>query len=570
MNSDTNPILVLGAGINGAAIARELALNGAGVALVDTADISFGTTAYSSRLVHGGLRYLEHGEFDLVRESLAERSRLLRLAPQFVRPLQLFIPVENRWGGFLAAAARFLHWPASLAASTPARGAWLVRTGLWMYDTYARDPSLPRHATHRLGSAGSPPVDPQRFVALCSYYDAQLRFPERFTLALLEDARRVAAENGTEFRVFTYHQARLAEGTVTLSPTLPPTVGAENSSPPVTFQPAAIVNATGAWVDATLARLGVASKPLIGGTRGSHFITSQHRVRAQLGDSGIYAEAPDGRPVFILPFGDGTLVGTTDLPYSGDPAAAAATPEELDYLLETANRILPEARLTRDDIDMHYCGVRPLPHVDSSSPAAITRRHWMEEHPGASPPLFSVIGGKLTTCRSLAEESAGTILNRLGLPKRADSRERPLPGAEAYPLDPAARQAEWERLARRFGVSTAAIERIAALVGTRLVPILSSLPDTAAGDPRQVALLAGTPLPKSFAHWMIENEWTATLDDLVERRLMLVFDGELTINCLRELAELLVVAGKLNAENSASAVAATAERLRVHFGKRLS
>lgn len=565
MQSDTRPILVLGAGINGSAIARELVLNRLPVVLVETEDIAFGTTAYSSRLIHGGLRYLEYGEFSLVRESLAERTRLLRLAPQFVQPLELFIPVENYWRGFLSAAAKFLHWPARLAAATPPRGAWLVRIGLWMYDTYARDPTLPKRATHHLNSPGVPAVNPRRYVSLCSYYDAQVRFPERFTLALLEDARRVAAENRTRFEVFTHHRAELSGKTVKVKRTQ----GGNETGIATTFEPAAIINATGAWVDSTLARLGVDSKPLIGGTKGSHFITSVPRLRELLGGKAIYAEAADGRPVFILPFGKATLVGTTDLPFTGDPATAVSTSDELQYLLATANGILPDARLTAEDIDLHYCGVRPLPHVDATTPGAITRRHWMQEHPGVSPPLFSVIGGKLTTCRSLAEESAAKVLGRLGLPVVGNSEDRMLPGAEAFPREPAARQREWERLGKRFGLPAESIERITALVGTQAIPILSSLPDTGAGGNQTVEFLSGTLLPKSFAAWVIEHEWVETLDDLVERRLMLVFDRELSEACLRELAELLVAAGKLEATNIDAAVEQTTARLQKHFGKRL-
>lgn len=559
------PILVLGAGINGAAIARELVLNRVPVVVVDTADIAFGTTAYASRLIHGGLRYLEYGELDLVRESLAERTRLLRLAPQFVRPLQLFIPVENRWRGWLSAAAKFFQLPWRLSATAPPRGAWLVRTGLRLYDAYARDPVLPRHETHRVGSPGTPPVDPRRFVAVCSYFDAQIPYPERFTLALLEDARRMAEEEGVEFRVLTYHQAELQGSTVEVTPLLRTSGGTATWR----FEPAAIVNATGAWVDMTLKKLHVESPLLIGGTKGSHFLTSQSRLRGLLGDHGIYAEAADGRPVFILPLGQNVLVGTTDLPFAGDPAAAVASGEELEYLLATVNHIFPQARLTADDIDWHYCGIRPLPHVGEQAPAAITRRHWMQEQPGAAVPTYSIIGGKLTTCRSLAEESVAKLLGRLGLPRIGDSRDRLLPGAEAFPREASARLAEWDRLANRFGVPRESIERITGLVGTRAVPILSSLPDTAADEQRPVELLTGTFLPRSFVAWVIRSEWVETLDDLVERRLMLLFDPDLGESCLREMAEMLVTAEKLDASQIGNAVKGTITRLSDHFGKRV-
>ena len=181
------------------------------------------------------------------------------------------------------------------------------------------------------------------------------------------------------------------------------------------------MNATGAWVDHTLGSLGVESKRLMGGTKGSHFVTSHARLQKLLAGRAIYTEAGDGRPIFILPFVNGTLIGTTDEPFEGDPAKAVATPRELEYLVTAVNDVFPDLRLTTGDIDMHYAGVRPLPYSDATTPAAISRRHWMEPNPTSDVPLFSIIGGKLTTCRSLAEEAAGTILTRLGLEPRANS-----------------------------------------------------------------------------------------------------------------------------------------------------
>ena len=207
MAEQDKTILVLGAGINGVAITRELLLNGVPVCLVDQGDIAGGTTAYSSRLIHGGLRYLEYGEFHLVRESLEERERLLQLAPHFVRPLHLFIPVQRRASGVYSAARKFLGWPTASQDKYVPRGLWLVRMGLRLYDWCARHSSLPRHRGHRLDEPSVPPVDPQQFRWLVSYYDAQVEFPERFVLAMLEDARRLAAEQGVPLDVYTYHRA---------------------------------------------------------------------------------------------------------------------------------------------------------------------------------------------------------------------------------------------------------------------------------------------------------------------------------------------------------------------------
>ena len=558
-----SPTLILGAGINGAALARELVLAGMPVVVVDIGDLARGATAFSSRLIHGGLRYFEYGEFDLVRESLAERTRLLRLAPQFVRPLKLFIPVSNRWGGVRESALRFLKVRSQAGRKPPHRGLWLVRAGLKLYDWYARDPTLPRHQVVSTGSPATPPVDRQRYPWLCAYYDAQIRYPERFVVALFGDARRLAEEQKIDFQLLTYHRATLTGSTVTVRRH----VDAADETPAITqFQPAAVINATGAWVDHTLAEeLHVPAVKLMGGTKGSHFVTSHAPLRAAVEHGGIYAEAPDGRPIFILPFGSSVLVGTTDLPYSGDPADAVATEEELDYLLSAVDLVSPGVRLSRADIDLHYSGVRPLPRIDETTPAAITRRHWLEEHTGAKVPLFSVIGGKLTTCRSLAESSVATIRGRLGLDAAPrTSRDRPVPGGEAYPSDESSLHRHWQELAERSGFAVEQVRAVWELCGTQTAETLSQTDASGRENVRD------TDLPRSFVRWIIEHEWVRSLDDLVERRLMLLYDRRLSEATLRCLAGLLAEAGVLPAEQVEAEVRRTAERLHRHFGKNLA
>ena len=294
-----------------------------------------------------------------------------------------------------------------------------MRFGLWLYDRYARDPTLPKHKSHRPTDANVVPVDNSKYRWVCSFSDAQVVYPERFTIALLTDGQRIAAEQGNEFTVSTYREASLRNGAVSIRH-----VG--QSETVREFQPAAIINATGAWVDHTLQSLGVESKRLMGGTKGSHFVTSHARLQTLLAGRAVYTEAPDSRPIFILPFVNGTLIGTTDEPFEGDPSTAVATPRELEYLVTAVNDVFPDLRLSTDDIEMHYAGVRPLPFSDATTPGAISRRHWLEPHPHSAVPMFSIIGGKLTTCRSLAEEAAGTILKRLGLEQRANSQNREL------------------------------------------------------------------------------------------------------------------------------------------------
>lgn len=505
------PILVLGGGINGGAVARELALNGVEVWLVDTADLAFGATAYSSRLIHGGLRYLEYGEFSLVRESLAERGRLLRLAPHLIKPLRLYIPVRNRWGGLLQAAGKFLRLPFRSKRSAH-RGLRVVQVGLWLYDRFAADDDLPRRSLHWLDEPNVPHVNPHVAQRMWAYSDAQIMYPERFVIALLDDARQLATGHGRPFRVFTYSRAMLHDDAVEIH-----FGSGESATPIASLRPAAIINATGAWVDQTLAQLPTPSRRLMGGTKGSHLLTHHPRLRELLGGSGVYTEARDGRPVFVLPMGEATLIGTTDIPFEGDPASASASEEEVAYLLSVVADVFPDVGLTRDDITMHQCGVRPLPFVDAKTPAAITRRHQLVWNEQSRVPIVSIVGGKLTTCRSLAEETAAAVLHRLGKKPSSNSRERPIPRLDVDDV-----------------------------------------------------LAAGGRGWESAAVWSCEHEWVSRLEDLVERRLMLHFSPQISHRMLGELAKVLVQCGKLDLADMPSAVDRCAHRLQSHFGIRLS
>jgi glycerol-3-phosphate dehydrogenase len=508
---DQRPILILGGGINGAAAARELVLNGQSVWLVDTADLACGATAYSSRLIHGGLRYLEFAEFSLVKESLAERARLLALAPHLVKPLRLFIPVRNSWGGLTQAAGRFLGFPLQTKHGGH-RGLRVVQIGLWLYDRYAKSGSLPPRSLHKLGESGVPRVNPAVARRLWAYSDAQVAYPERLVLGFLHDAQLLARQRGVEFRVFTYSRATLRGRTVEIQPS-----DAETADPLATVEPAAIINATGAWVDDTLARLPITSPRLMGGTKGSHFLTYHQPLAELLAGKGLYTEARDGRPVFLLPLAGGTFVGTTDIPFDGDPATAVATEQELEYLIAVVNDIFPDARLGREHLAMHQCGVRPLPFADASAPAAITRRHQIVWNDAAPLPLASLVGGKLTTCRSLAEETAAAVLARLDQPLETTSRER---------------------------------------------PILPTTVDEALADPQSL-----TPTHLwALARWACDREWATRLEDIVERRLILHLAPHITRPTLAQLAEALVKEGRLAAADVPAAIDACTSRLASHFG----
>jgi glycerol-3-phosphate dehydrogenase len=370
---------------------------------------------------------------------------------------------------------------------------------------------LPPRSLHQPGESGVPAVSREVARQLWAYSDAQITFPERLVIDLLADARTIAQQNGTEFRVLTYSRATLRGTTVEIGPS------DARPGPAQTIEPAVIINATGAWVDATLARLPVSSRRLMGGTKGSHFVTYQRRLIELLAGQGVYTEARDGRPVFLLPFGEGTLVGTTDIPFEGNPAAAVASEAELEYLLSVVADVFPDAGLRRADITMHQCGVRPLPYVDAKTPAAITRRHqlvWNDESPV---PLVSLVGGKLTTCRSLAEETAAALLGRLDMPLTATSRERVIPPTEV---------------------------------------------DHALAAPGASSRAFSTDLVRAA----IQSEWASRLEDIVERRLMLHFSPHLSHPVLAAIAAELVQQGKLATADVRASIDRCVARLRSHFG----
>ena len=596
-------VVILGAGINGAALARELVLNGLSVVVVDADDIAAGTTRWSTRLVHGGLRYLEYGELTLVRESLAERNRLLRLAPHLVRPLGFVVPVQGWFGGLASAAARILGFEACARrwAGERGRGGLTVACGLWLYDLLSTGSVWPRRCLVRGGEPGMPAVDAARYPLAGVYDDAQMVFPERFTVELLVDARTIAAEKQVFFNIFTRRTAHLeADGRLRVA-----SVAAQNRAQDseIVFVPRAIVNATGAWVDHTLGELlpaggGAAGRlrsgeqqsgehltgqrltrqRLIGGTKGSHLLVDHAGLREALGARGVYAEAADGRPVFVLPFGARlVLVGTTDIPFAGDPSTARTDADEIDYLVAAVRLLFPAAAPSRGDVVQHYCGVRPLParRADGSTPAGITRRHMLVRLDGAPLPLWSIVGGKLTTCRSLAEGAAAEVLAVLGLPVAATSRTRPLPGACSL--------REGEELAERCaaigvvaGVPDAAARAMAqavvGLFGARAgaaVGIDATRSDAGVADREAFQPLGDSPLPRGVVRFCLDQEWAETLADIVERRLLLAFDPELSMATLRAVAAELVRAGRLSAERSDSEVASFVEMMAERYGKRL-
>lgn len=383
-------VIVIGAGINGAGIARDAAMRGLKVLLVDKGDIGGGTSAASTRLIHGGLRYLEQFEFGLVRESLKERETLLRIAPHLVRPLPITIPIYKQ----------------------SRRSRATIRAGMIAYDLLSWRKSLPRH---RMQSARAtlqqlPGLNAAGLIGSAVYYDAQVEFAERLVLENV----LAAAEAGATVRTYTRVTNLVTEqGRVTGV-----RVQGEYSD---TVTADFVVNAAGPWVDELLG----SNERLIGGTKGSHLVVAPFPGAPE---TAIYLEAvSDGRPFFVIPWNDNYLIGTTDIRFEADPDRVCSEAWEVDYLLAETNRAFPAAGLAREQVLYTYSGVRPLPFTTNEAERNITRRHFLREHPQFRN-LISVVGGKLTTYRSLAEEYVDQIVRA----PRSRTAEVPLPGAVGF------------------------------------------------------------------------------------------------------------------------------------------
>jgi glycerol-3-phosphate dehydrogenase len=368
--------VVIGGGINGVAIARQCARAGKRTLLVEQNDFGSGVTSRSTRIIHGGLRYLEHGELDLVRESIRERERLLRERSHLVQPIHfLFLLNENS-----------------------SRSALKVRAGLWLYQRIAgrKTSDLNEMEMARVQRA----LDAGHQWLMLNFEDAQCEFPERLTAEWMLEAAAAGAvvRNHSEVLAVDIGQGR-ARGVL-----LRDRLTGKDQRVDASW----VINCAGPWVDRICQRSTVRTKkPLIGGVRGSHIVLPRFSGAPT---AALYTEAPDGRPVFVLPWNEQILVGTTEVADTGDPSKTAPSPQEIEYLLQLVSGLFPKAKLSAHDIKYAFAGVRPLPNAPSDKPSAVTRRHFLHDHSdeGAAR-MISVIGGKLTTAASLARECARKI-----------------------------------------------------------------------------------------------------------------------------------------------------------------
>lgn len=504
-------VCVLGGGINGLSVFRELALQGVDVLLVEKDDYCSGASAALSRMVHGGLRYLENGEFSLVQESLVERDRLLRNAPHYVAPLPTTVPIFDIFSGLANGIVRFL----GLTRRPSRRGAIAIKTGLGIYDFLTRKRALmPKHqfrgrkATLEKWPALNPAIRNS-----ATYYDAWVSHPERIGIELLRDGLS-AGSNAKALNYATVEQRGAGEFL------LRDGVSGETLS----IQSRLVINATGGWIDIANGALfpeDARPAPLMGGTKGSHLIIDNAALRDMLDGHMIYYENEDGRICILFPYLGKVLVGSTDIRVD-DPGTVRCEADERDYILQSLAFVLPGVRIRQEEIVFQFAGVRPLPASKDSFTGRIPRDHFCTvlEGQNGGPPVLCMIGGKWTTFRSFGELAADMALERLGLSRRVDTAERTIGGGRAFPKD----RSGWVLdLAASTGISA---ERAASLFERY---------GTDAGDvARFIAAAPDHPLPhegysvRELVH-LIRSEAVEHLDDLLTRRTTLAIAGELSL-----------------------------------------
>ncbi len=464
MAAPLHDLLIVGGGINGCAIAREAAVAGLRVLLVERDDLAAHTSSASTKLIHGGLRYLEYRDFALVAEALGERERLVKAAPHLIHPMRFVLPHEHS-----------------------VRPWWMVRLGLYLYDwlggrsTLRRSRGLRRDdAAFRMPLKGGG----RGFVYSDAYAD-----DSRLTVLNAMDAATIGAEIRTRtaltraWRDGEQWVASLSDGS---------TVAAR-----------VLVNAAGPWVAELLGRLGVNAASGVRLIKGSHIVVP----RVYDGDHAYILQQPDRRIVFAIPYQrDFTEIGTTDVPVDR-PEDARISPDEISYLCDAVNRHFVR-QITADDVCSTWSGVRPL-YDDGESEARAVTRDYVLELDEDGPPLLSVFGGKITTARHLAEEALGKLAPALGIDAEPRTRTRVFPGGAIGGFDAylATVRARWPFLGNTRS------DRLARAYGSMLAEMLDGI-----GDEAGMGADLGGGLTEVEARWMQTREWAETADDALDRR----------------------------------------------------
>lgn len=486
MSNALYDLVVIGGGIIGSGIARDAALRGLKVALFEKEDFGAGTTSRSTRLVHGGLRYLQQLDFGLVRDDLRERERLLKNAPHLVTPLPFLVPIYRRGPLYRLK----------------------LRAGMLLYDLLSYDKSLPRHRMLSRDQTLSrePGLNPDGLQGAALYYDAQINSPERLCVENVLDA----AAHGAQVFNHTEVIGAICEGDRVVGVRARDRwTGGEREA-----RASVVVNASGPWFDTLAGLLTGRESHRIRRTKGIHFAAppvTRHAI--------VLFSNEDQRLFFLVPWLNYTWVGTTDTDFDGDPAETRATVEEIAYLLQDARRAVPDAPWDR--LYFTQAGVRALVRNDDGrSASAVSRKHLLLDHAEAGGPdgLISVLGGKITAYRSIAEGAVDRVCRKIGREIWGQTAGRPLPGGCLESMD--ALRAACEARCARCSLSPETARHLAALYGARHVEVLGRVLENPALAAR---LHPAYPDIRAQLHDAVQREFCQTASDFLMRRSLLFF-----------------------------------------------
>ena len=546
-------VLIVGAGINGIGTFRDLALNGVDVLLIDRADFCSGASAASSHMAHGGIRYLENGEFRLVREAVGERNRMIQNAPHIVAPLPTTVPMFKYFSGLLNAPMKFL----GLLEKPSERGSIIIKLGLMMYDAYTgKKRTVPRHTF--LSRADSlkrwNKLNPE-VANTATYYDGLISNPERLALEVLLDAE---ADNPNARALNYVSMVSGQKDTVILRDEL--------SDETYEVHPKLVINAAGPWIDFANHSMGLSTR-FIGGTKGSHLVLNHPELREAIGGNEFFFENKDGRIVLIFPLFDRVLVGTSDIKIE-HPDEVRCTDEEIDYFIGMIARVFPTIKVTREHVVFQFTGVRPLGSSGAKTTGQYSRDHHIEVLSGdwtnLSFPVFSLVGGKWTSFRAFSEQVTDKVLAHLGKTRQKSTEDLPIGGGRGYATDEAEQNRQIEGFAAWTGLSKEHLQILYSRYGTRTEAVatfinrapdepLKSLPEYTR---REIAFLA-------------QSEKAIHLDDILLRRTMLAMLGRLTKNNVEEIADAMGAAIGWSVEQKNAEVERTLRLLADRHGVRL-
>ncbi len=557
-------VLIVGGGINGVGTFRDLALQGVDVALVERGDYCQGASGASSHMIHGGIRYLENGEFRLVQESVVERNRLLRIAPHYVKPLQTTIPIFSTFSGVLAAPLRFLTHKQQ--GKPKERGAFLIKLGLSIYDFFSRDGgTVPRHQFRgRTKALAELPRLHPGIKYTATYFDASVHNPERLTLDVLQDGEKAGAQGGNQARASNYVSLVSLKDAAGTGGGSTVELRDELTGEVFDFTADVIVNTTGAWVDLTNEAMGAASS-FMGGTKGSHIVLDHPELLAACNGGEIFFEHTDGRIVLIYPMGDRVLVGTTDV-FADMAEDAVCTEAEIDYFIDLIGHVFPDVAVDRGQIVYSFSGVRPLPKNDATQPGFVSRDYRIERRTAAADGaaagavVLSLVGGKWTTFRALSEHMTNDVLTELGMERKTSTAKLAIGGGADFPDTEEGIQ-RWIKAHMSAGRDADRTTVLLTRYGTRAEAVIAYLdrePDRPLRSTRELSVRE--------LEFMAENEQIGHLIDVLIRRTSLAFRGLVTGELLNEVSEILSGPLGWDAERRASEITHAQEVLQRFHG----